>query len=61
MKVIKIRRLRYGWYNFEKIPQESYMQVHNLNCGDDETALKQARKINPNFNYKIVGEYLYED
>jgi len=45
-----------GWYDFSKLDQSklNYIKVHNLNCGDDKTAIKQARNILHNQKAKIT-------
>lgn len=40
----EVIRLHNGWYSFVKIPQ-GYFKIDGLNCGDDKTAIKQARRI----------------
>lgn len=57
-KRITIEIVKSGnWYNFEGVPQEHrYIQVHNLRFTDDRKALCSAKKINPNFDYKIRQE-----
>lgn len=53
-QVIEIERFGEDWYNFENIPQEHrYVKVHNLRYTSDRKALNSAKKINPNFAYKI--------
>lgn len=53
-QTIEIERFGADWYNFEKIPQEHrYVKIHNLRHTTDRKALNSAKKINPNFNYKI--------
>ena len=51
-----IRRMGQGWYNFEALPQ-GYIRIHNLNCGTDSKAIRQAQKIAGKHNtYKIEEE-----
>lgn len=52
MKKITIIDLGKGWYDFKNIPQ-GYIKIHGLNCGNDEKALKQARKIRKDYDYTI--------
>jgi len=41
-----IERLKEGWYNFDKLPQERrYIKINCLNCGTDRKALNTAYKI----------------
>jgi 1,2-phenylacetyl-CoA epoxidase PaaB subunit len=44
-----------GWYDFSKLDQSNnYIKVHNLNCGDNKTAIKQAKNILHNKKAKIT-------
>jgi len=48
---------RGNWYNFEGVPQRHRrVKLHNLKFETDHKALRSAKKINPNFNYKIRKE-----
>lgn len=53
MEKKKIYKLKNGWYNFEDVPQESYIKIHNLCCGTDRKALNQAKRMNSDFEYEI--------
>jgi len=53
-EIKEIKRLGNGWYSFTDIPQENkYIKINSLNCGTDRKAMNRAKKINPNFSYKI--------
>jgi len=53
-QVIEIERFNGDWYNFENIPQEhQYVKVCTLRYTTDRKALNAAKKINPQFIYKI--------
>lgn len=42
------------WYDFSNIPQErNYIQVGCLVYTSDRKAINQAKRINPNYTYKI--------
>lgn len=50
---ITIKRLPMaGWYSFADVPQ-GYIKVRALNVGTDEKAIKQAVKLNPNYDYEV--------
>lgn len=40
-------------YNFEKIPQNNYIQYNTLIQLSDRKAINFAKKLNNNFEYKI--------
>lgn len=51
---LTIRRIGQGWYNFSGLPQ-GYIKIHNLACGTDEKAIRQAQKIaGKNNTYQIA-------
>lgn len=44
-----------GWYNFTKLDQsKNYIKIHNLNCGTNKKAIKQARIILHNNKAEIT-------
>lgn len=51
-KTYSILNLGNGWYDFKNVPQ-GYFKINGLNIGDNDSAIKRAKKINPNFNYTI--------
>ena len=59
METIRIKHFSTGWYSFKDIPQ-GYIKVDSLNCGTDEKALKQAKKLNSDYDYKIVDMRISE-
>jgi len=52
-KTLNIIKFRKAWYNFDQIPQDTYIAIRNVRCVTDKQAIKQAKKINPNFDYEI--------
>ena len=44
-------------YIYENVPQDNpVLFVQQLICKDDAEAIREARKLNPNFNYIIVEQ-----
>ena len=57
--VITIIKLFDGRYCFRTIPQEHRMIYLDFVCAEsDEEAIKRAKKVNPNFDYKIINQDL---
>lgn len=57
MTTITIKDLGFNWYCFTNVPQEGrYIKIDSLQQSTPRKALNTAKKLNPNYQYKIEKE-----